>query len=182
MDSLLLHVCCAPCAIWPIQALFQKFPDLKLRLWFHNPNIQPLAEFRRRRDGVAFLVSQLAAPNRSLTVDFSPPYEPDQFLARAAQTPKTPERCQACYEIRLAAAAAAAEAGGWGNFSTTLLFSRRQKHELIAQAGRMAQRPGARFYYEDFRVGWPAGQAQARAMGLYRQNYCGCVYGAWEQG
>ncbi|MDR1608466.1 MAG: epoxyqueuosine reductase QueH [Deltaproteobacteria bacterium] len=186
LKSLLLHVCCAPCAIWPIESLFQKYPRLKLHLWFYNPNIQPLAEFRRRRDGLAFLFTRLlGAPRdltRDLTIDFTPPYETDKFLAMAAKRPQAPERCAGCYEIRLRAAAAATSQLGLDNFSTTLLFSRQQKHDLIARAGREAQKPGAQFYYEDFRVGWKEGQAMARSNGLYRQNYCGCVYGAFEQG
>ncbi|MDR2142154.1 MAG: epoxyqueuosine reductase QueH [Deltaproteobacteria bacterium] len=181
-DSLLLHVCCGPCALWPLQTLRRKYPRLRLGLWFYNPNIQPLAEFRRRRDSLAFLVTQLADSLGLLTVDFSPPYDQERFLALAAQNPQAPGRCQGCYELRLAAAAQAAQAGGWSHFSTTLLFSRQQKHELIAQAGRAAARPGVNFFYEDFRVGWKEGQALARTMGLYRQNYCGCVYGAVEQG
>jgi predicted adenine nucleotide alpha hydrolase (AANH) superfamily ATPase len=175
-QSLLLHVCCGPCAVWPIQRLLTRYPGLKLALWFYNPNIQPIAEFRRRRDGLAFLVSQLYGADWPFKVDFSPPYESAKFLAQAAKTPNPPERCLGCYELRLKAAALAAKTLGYSHFSTTLLYSRQQKHDLIALAGRKAQELGVQFYYEDFRVGWKEGRAMARSYGLYRQTTCGCVY------
>ncbi|MDR2421812.1 MAG: epoxyqueuosine reductase QueH [Deltaproteobacteria bacterium] len=181
-ESLLLHVCCGPCAVWPVKALLAKFPKIKLLLWFYNPNVQPLAEFRRRRDGLAFFFACLLGKGGSLSIDFSPPYDQEEFLAMAAKEPLAPGRCLGCYRLRLKAAAQAAREKGFSHFSTTLLFSRKQNHEAVAGAGREAQLGEAAFYYEDFRVGWKEGQAQARAMGLYRQNYCGCVYGAAEQG
>ncbi|MDR0550048.1 MAG: epoxyqueuosine reductase QueH [Deltaproteobacteria bacterium] len=181
--DLLFHVCCAPCAVWPIQSLLLKYPGLRLTLWFYNPNIQPLTEFRRRRDALAFLVTQLKGFNQSLEIDFSPPYEQEKFLAMAALNPLAPNRCQGCYELRLLAAAKAALARGFNYFSTTLLFSRQQKHELVVLAGqKAAQSQGLKFYYEDFRVGWKEGRAQALALGLYRQTSCGCVYEAQERG
>jgi predicted adenine nucleotide alpha hydrolase (AANH) superfamily ATPase len=188
-DSLLLHACCGPCAVWPAERLFRKNPRLKLHLWFYNPNIQPLAEFRRRRDGLAFAVQELIRRGRvrggeiNLTADFTAPYDQELFLARAAENPRPPQRCRACYELRLAAAAREAAARGVEHFSTTLLFSRQQKHDLILDSGRKAAgEAGRTFYYEDFRTGWKEGQALAREMGLYRQNFCGCIYGAQEQG
>jgi predicted adenine nucleotide alpha hydrolase (AANH) superfamily ATPase len=186
--DLLLHVCCGPCAVWPVKTILDLSPRTDLRLWFYNPNIQPLNEFRRRRDGLAFAVFQLTAlmgPSFSgrLKADFSPPYEQEKFLAVAAVNPRPPERCAGCYELRLLAAARAAKDKGLLHFSTTLLFSRQQKHELIIRAGQKAAGiTGVKFYYQNFRLGWSEGRAMAKEFGLYRQNYCGCVYGAEEQG
>jgi predicted adenine nucleotide alpha hydrolase (AANH) superfamily ATPase len=180
--ELLLHVCCAPCAVWPVKSLLAQYPKLKLILWFYNPNVQPLAEFRRRRDGLAYLVARWEEGRERLFTDFSPAYDQGEFLAMAAKFPEQPSRCLGCYEIRLSAAAKAAKDKGIEYFSTTLLFSRRQKSELILEAGRKAETLGVKFYDEDFRVGWTEGNAMAKAFGLYRQNFCGCVYGALEQG
>jgi predicted adenine nucleotide alpha hydrolase (AANH) superfamily ATPase len=112
-----------------------------------------------------------------LEVDCSKPYEPEVFLARAARSPEAPERCRGCYGLRLGRAAEAARSLGLGAFTTTLLYSRRQRHELVVEAGREAAiESGVEFYYEDFRKGWNSGIELSKRLGLYRQRWCGCVY------
>ena len=175
--KILLHVCCGPCAAYPLKFFQTERPDLEPRLWYYNPNIHPKGEFFRRRDSLAYL-----AAHHGLTVDFSPPYQPEDFLAELAKEPKAPERCRTCYALRFQAAAQEAAAGGFQAFGTTLAFSRRQKHELIVEEGhRAAARHGVDFYYEDWRPGWQQGHEIAKALGLYRQNYCGCVYSEFER-
>ncbi|MDR1308749.1 MAG: epoxyqueuosine reductase QueH [Deltaproteobacteria bacterium] len=181
--GLLVHVCCAPCAVYPLKLILGRDPGLRVLPWFYNPNIQPLEEFRRRRDALAFLAfmmpSMVPALARPLEVDFSPPYNPGRFLAAAALDPAEPARCLACYGIRLDMAARTAVERGLGAFTTTLLYSRRQRHELIREAGlKAAQEHGVAFFYEDFRNGWQEGLEMSRRLGLYRQRWCGCVYGA----
>jgi predicted adenine nucleotide alpha hydrolase (AANH) superfamily ATPase len=153
-------------------------PD-KLIAWFYNPNIQPREEHHRRRDAVAYLLARLGsqAPGAPLELDLSPPYEPEVFLKAAASEPEEPQRCLNCYAIRLKAAAEAAKRLGVGSFTTTLLYSRRQKHDLVAEAGaKAAAESGLAFYYEDFRTGWSQGIELSKKMELYRQRWCGCVY------
>lgn len=177
MDKLFLHVCCGPCACYPLEWFENERPGLKLELWYYNPNIHPQAEFRRRRDSLAFLAAQ-----RSLTVDFSPPYESAHFLAEFAKNPQAPERCRHCYRLRFEAAAVEAARRGHRAFASTLAFSRRQKHELIIEEGqKAAQAQGLEFFYEDWRPGWKRGHEIAKELGLYRQNYCGCVYSELER-
>jgi hypothetical protein len=108
--------------------------------WFYNPNIHPAEEHDRRRDAVAYLAARIGTlvEGAKLEVDFSPPYEPEVFLARAARNPEAPERCRGCYGLRLGRAAEAARALGLGAFTTTLLYSRRQRHELVVEAGGQA--------------------------------------------
>ncbi len=176
MDRLFLHVCCGPCAAYPLEWFQARRPGLALELWFHNPNIHPQAEFRRRRDSLAFL-----ALHHGLAVDFST-YDPAAFLAELSQTPQAPERCRRCYALRFAAAAREAARRGHQAFGTTLAFSRRQKHELIVEEGRRAaEAEGLEFYYEDWRPGWSRGHEIARELGLYRQNYCGCLFSELER-
>jgi predicted adenine nucleotide alpha hydrolase (AANH) superfamily ATPase len=112
-------------------------------------------------------------------VDFSAPYEPALFLASAASQPQEPERCRLCYRLRLMEAAKQAEQRGFKAFTTTLLYSRRQKHEIIMQEGQKAAKEhNVEFFYQDFRSGWQEGIELARKISLYRQRWCGCVYGA----
>ncbi|MDR2442621.1 MAG: epoxyqueuosine reductase QueH [Deltaproteobacteria bacterium] len=189
MPALLLHVCCAPCAVLPLTELLRRSLGSPgyfnpIYPWFYNPNIQPKEEFIRRRDALAFLCSQipLLVPGADIAVDFSPPYEPHVFLETVASEPDgalEPKRCQICYRLRLKAAAIEAHKRGFEAFSTTLLYSRRQKHDLILAEGHLAaQEIGVKFYDEDFRQGWSKGVELGKKLGLYRQRWCGCVYGA----
>jgi predicted adenine nucleotide alpha hydrolase (AANH) superfamily ATPase len=84
--------------------------------------------------------------------------------------------------MRLEAAAAVAKKGKFEAFSTTLLYSKFQKHDLVRQTGEAAaDKFGVPFYYEDFRVGWKEGIRLSREKNLYRQQYCGCIYSEWER-
>lgn len=97
-----------------------------------------------------------------------------------ADTPQV--RCSVCYEMRLTATAAMAREHGFSAFSTTLFYSRYQRHDLIRDLGKtIATDHGLDFVYHDFRQGWEKGIEEARALGLYRQPYCGCMYSEEER-
>ncbi len=92
-------------------------------------------------------------------------------------THREEERCQICYRIRLEATAACAKKLGCDGFSTTMLYSKFLKHDLIRELGQLiAQETNISFIDHDFRLGWQEGVAISREMGMYRQNYCGCLY------
>ncbi|MGL4209095.1 MAG: epoxyqueuosine reductase QueH [Candidatus Adiutrix sp.] len=177
MDKLLLHICCGPCAVYPTECLKTSHPNTQIDLWFYNPNIHPKSEFRRRRDGAAFW-----AMSQGLTVDFSAPYEPEKCLALLAENPLPPNRCRLCYSLRFKQAAQEAALRGYSFFATTLAFSKRQNHGLIIEEGNKAAATfGVNFYYEDWRDGWQEGRGLAKQLGLYQQNYCGCIYSEIER-
>jgi predicted adenine nucleotide alpha hydrolase (AANH) superfamily ATPase len=91
-------------------------------------------------------------------------------------------RCEQCYRIRLDRAAAEARAQGFPAFTTSLLYSRYQKHDVIrGVAAEMAREHGVDFYYEDFRTGWSEGIRESRRLNLYRQQYCGCIFSEQER-
>ncbi|BAF59209.1 Uncharacterized protein conserved in bacteria [Pelotomaculum thermopropionicum SI] len=86
-------------------------------------------------------------------------------------------RCHFCYAMRLDRAARVAKRGGFDCFSTTLLASPYQKHELIREIGReTGDKYGIPFFYMDFRPGYREATARSRELGMYRQQYCGCIY------
>ncbi|MDR2302916.1 MAG: epoxyqueuosine reductase QueH [Deltaproteobacteria bacterium] len=182
-QTLLMHVCCAPCAVYPLTLLLKRDPGLAVIPWFYNPNIQPLEEFRRRRDALAYMAFSIRSLAPTLTaplaVDFSPPYNAGRFLTLAALDPVEPARCRSCYHLRLDMAARTAASRGIPAFTTTLLYSRRQRHELIKEVGEeVAKEHKVEFFYEDFRKGWQEGLEMSKKLGLYRQRWCGCVYEA----
>jgi len=91
-------------------------------------------------------------------------------------------RCEVCYWLRLKETARLAREMGFTAFSTTLLYSPFQKHDLLREIGEaLAKRFGLTFLYRDFREGWREGQEEARQLGIYRQAYCGCVFSEEER-
>ncbi len=82
-----------------------------------------------------------------------------------------------CYHERLKATVMVARKGKFDAFSSTLLYSKFQKHELIHEIGEsLGKQYGVRFLYQDFREGWKQGIEESKRLGMYRQQYCGCIY------
>ncbi len=162
------HLCCAPCAVYPYYRMREQ--GLQPTGFFYNPNIHPSTEYRKRLDAVREF-----SLRAGLDVIILDRYDLDEFLVRIAGKGKA--RCEQCYRMRLDAAGAAARERGHSHFTTSLLYSKYQKHDLICGVAReVASSYGLEFYYEDFRSGWREGIVESKAMGLYRQQYCGCIY------
>jgi hypothetical protein len=143
--------------------------------YFFNPNIHPFQEYRKRLNTLKGY-----SEKSCLKVIYRDEYLLEEFLRNVALHPE--ERCRYCYAVRLEAAAREAKRHCFDSFSTTLLYSIFQKHDLIKEIGeRIAGEVGIPFYYEDFRAGWRKGVEISRAMGLYRQQYCGCIYSEKER-
>ncbi|MDX9871002.1 MAG: epoxyqueuosine reductase QueH [Clostridia bacterium] len=167
---LLLHVCCGPCSIYPVKSLREQ--GHALTAWFYNPNIHPYTEYGKRRDTFLEYAQKVALP-----AIIEEGYHLEDFLRKVHGREEEGERCRVCYELRLESAAQAARSGGFDAFTTTLLVSPRQKHDLIREAGeRAAQAAGIPFYYEDFRPGYAQAVRISKEESMYRQQYCGCIY------
>ncbi len=166
--KILLHLCCGPCAIVPVQRL--RDAGAELTGFFYNHNIHPYQEYRRRLETVREYSDKVG-----LELIVRDEYNLEEFLTAVAGNPA--ERCGYCYFSRLEAVAAAAASNGFDAFSSTLLYSRYQRHDDIRTLGeRAASRHGVAFHYDDFRSGWQEGIRLSKEMGLYRQQYCGCIY------
>lgn len=174
--KLLLHMCCGPCAAYPLQRL--RALGHAPTGYFFNPNIHPYKEFRHRLE-----TAQEFAQKSDLELIADADYALDDFLRRALQAMETPGgRCAMCYALRLDQAARFAKENGFEAFTTSLLVSPYQQHEAIAAAGRRAaQASGVAFVYEDFRTGWDEGVRISKALELYRQPYCGCIFSERER-
>lgn len=166
--KILLHICCGPCAVYPVEAL--RGAGHRVEGFFYNPNIHPYQEFLRRTATLEDYARQA-----ELTVIWDRNYDLEEFLRLVVF--REEERCRFCYRLRLGKAARAAREGGFEAFTSTLLYSRYQQHDLIrAMGGEAAAEAGVAFYYEDFRGGWQEGVAKSKELGLYRQPYCGCIF------
>lgn len=166
--KILLHICCGPCAVYTVQALRQDGHEV--RGYYFNPNIHPYQEYVRRRDTLDQWARSIDLP-----VIYAEEYDLDGFLRETVF--RETERCRFCYMLRLKAAAHIANRGKFEAMTTTLLHSKFQKHDLITEIGREAARQNKiDFYYQDFRDGWKQGIERSKALGMYRQQYCGCIY------
>lgn len=163
---ILMHMCCGPCSVYPLKELRNE--GFEVEGLFYNPNIHPYEEYQARRENVLIL-SRLT----NLKVNTLDDFRQQQW--EAFKGPEA-ERCAMCYSIRLNKAAEFAAENGYGAFTTTLLVSPYQKHELIKENGeKAASAHGVEFLYRDFRPGFRQGQREAKEMNLYRQKYCGCI-------
>lgn len=171
--ALLLHICCAPCSVACIRALREEGTE-PVGFWF-NPNIHPFLEYKARRDTLRQYAGEIGLELREADL-----YGLRPFTAAVAQDPE--HRCGYCYACRMDEAARYAAEHGFTRFSTTLLISPYQNRELLVQTGLEAgERHGVQFVPYDFRPRFKQGQEEARALGLYMQRYCGCVYSEEER-
>ncbi len=156
-DSILLHLCCAPCAAYVNDNI--STDGFFVKGLFYNPNIFPHEEYSKRKDSVVTY-----AGIKSLDIEYL-----DNDVEHI------PGDCKNCYEYRLAKSASYAKANNYGAFTTTLLVSPYQKHDLIKEIGiSVGKNIGVDFFYRDFREGFYKGRQMARDAKLYSQRYCGC--------
>ncbi|MCL1916346.1 MAG: epoxyqueuosine reductase QueH [Desulfovibrionaceae bacterium] len=181
--NILLHICCGPCAIMPILRLQEE--GHSLTGFFYNPNIHPLGEYLRRREGTRQVAERLGIPMIWATEPED--YAPDAWMAQAQARPeeapgvpgKPGARCVFCLGLRLERAGGLA-VGGFDAFSTSLLYSRRQSHDFIAGRGAESGRE-IPFLYRDFRRDWERGIRLSREWNIYRQQYCGCLFSEYDR-
>lgn len=164
----LLHACCGPCSVQCVASLRQE--GMEPTLFWYNPNIHPFTEYRSRKEALVEL-----ARREGLECILRDAYGLRAFLAEVGMD--WDRRCPACYRLRMEATAQCAADQGFERFTTSLLISPYQNHELLRQTGEeAAARHGVTFLYRDFRPLFREGQRQAREMGLYMQKYCGCIF------
>ncbi len=202
--ELLFHVCCAPCLSVPLQYLEKNghvpgkaagaalfLPDggevlyrdggveeKEIRVspmgYFFNPNIHPLEEHLERRDAVS---------RTGFPVVFSQAYDQREWLANALDAEENDgSRCGFCYRQRLDGTARFAVENGFDAFSTTLLSSPYQDHELVKEMGReMAREHGIPFLYFDLRDNYDSYRGFCARRDIYVQKYCGCIFSEKER-
>jgi hypothetical protein len=168
--KLLLHVCCGPCSTATITAWRED--GAQVTGAFYNPNIHPFSEHERRREVLSGYAAEIELPLLG-----EPHYEVRAWLAMVRDHEEKGQRCRLCIGQRMDYTAKLAADNGFRVFSTTLLISPYQDHDIIREAGdRAATATGTEFLYRDLRSSYRESIAMSRAAGLYRQNYCGCIF------
>lgn len=182
VPSLFLHSCCAPCSSYVLEYLSAYF---KITVFYYNPNIFPVQEYEKRVEEQQRLIRELKT---EYPVTFQAgEYHPEEFYHAVRGLEKIPEggeRCFACYELRMRRAAELAKAGGYDYFTTTLSISPLKNAAKINEIGEKLEREyGVRHLPSDFKKknGYQRSIVLSREYGLYRQDYCGCVYSQEER-
>ncbi len=177
VPRLLLHACCAPCSSYVLEYLSEYFD---ITVFYYNPNISPESEYRYRTDELIRLVNEQPHKNPVRVVEGR--YDPAEFEAVAKGRENDPEgggRCRLCYELRLREAAKTAADGGYDFFTTTLSISPYKNAGWLNEIGAaLAEEYGVAYLFSDFkkRGGYRRSIELSAEYGLYRQNFCGCVY------
>ena len=164
----LMHICCAPCANRPIAALREEGIGVT-GFWF-NPNIHPYTEYQARKHTLEEYAKEIA-----MKLVIGGTYDLRGFITHVADN--IDGRCAYCYQVRMEETARYAAEHGYDQFTSTLFVSPYQNHELMRQiCEQMAEKYGVKYLHRDFSPRFREGQDKARELGLYMQNYCGCVF------
>lgn len=182
VPSLLLHSCCAPCSSYVLEYLSQYF---RITVFYYNPNIYPESEYRMRvQEQMRFIE---ALPTRYPVTFAEGAYIPKDFYDCAKGMEKLPEggeRCFACYRLRLSEAARAAKEKGCDYFATTLSISPLKNAEKLNEIGeQLAEEYAVNWLPNDFKKknGYKRSTELSKEYGMYRQDYCGCIYSLKER-
>ena len=174
--SLLLHVCCAVCASYVLEYLYEHFA---ITIAYYNPNITEEAEYQYRYSELRRYVAERGMDQiRFIEVE----YKPEDFFDAAKGHEADREggaRCSLCFSQRLGYTAKRAKEGGYRYFATTLTISPLKNAEVINAIGeKIGEREGVAYLPSDFKKknGYKRSIELSKEYHLYRQNYCGCVY------
>ncbi|HJA99836.1 MAG TPA: epoxyqueuosine reductase QueH [Candidatus Mediterraneibacter merdavium] len=177
VPTLLIHSCCAPCSSYVLEYLSEYF---EITVFYYNPNIYPESEYTKRIVEQQKLIQDM---------DFKHPvsfmageYEKEKFYAMSEGMEHLKEggaRCMKCYELRLSEAAKQAAAGGFDYFTTTLSISPMKNAQKLNEIGvRVGKEHGVEYLVSDFKKknGYKRSVELSKEYGLYRQDYCGCIF------
>lgn len=177
VPRLFMHSCCAPCSSYCLSYLAEYF---EITIFYYNPNISPKEEYEKRVAEQKRLISELTVKH---PIRFQEgPYNPEVFFQMAKgmeDIPEGGERCFACYELRQREAAIYAKKGGFDYFTTTLSVSPHKNAQKLNEIGLALEKEfGVKYLCSDFKKkgGYLKSIELSKEYGLYRQDYCGCVY------
>ena len=190
--KLLLHSCCAPCSSYVLEYLREYFD---VTVFFYNPNISNGVEYEKRLQEEKRLIeaynSQIlsgdygnmnSTEKAGLIEILEADYEPSEFYEAVKgyeQCKEGGERCKKCFELRLSKSAKAAKKGGFDYFTTTLTISPLKNADWLNEIGRVeGDKEEIPFLPSDFKKkdGYKRSIQLSKEYGLYRQDFCGCVF------
>lgn len=180
--SLLLHSCCAPCSSYCLEYLAEYF---KITVFYYNPNIFPESEYALRVEEQKRLIKEMKTKNEISFLEIG--FNPEEFYAAVKGHEKEKEggeRCFACYRLRLSKTAEEAKKRKFDYFATTLTISPLKNADKLNETGEEeGEKQGVKHLPSDFKKknGYKRSTELSKQYGLYRQDYCGCVYSKKER-
>lgn len=174
---LLLQSCCGPCSSYVLEYLTRFF---RVTVLYYNPNIQPRAEYDKRLYWQRQVIAQLPTPEAVDMLECG--YDGVRYSEAVRGLEREPEggaRCTVCFRLRLEETARLAKAHGYDYFCTTLTVSPHKDAERLNAIGaELAARYGVAWLPSDFkkREGYKRSIELSKQYGLYRQDYCGCLF------
>lgn len=182
VPTLLLHSCCAPCSSYCLSYLSEYF---SITLLYYNPNIYPEDEYFKRVEEQKRLINEMEFRHPVSFIEGS--FDPKEFydaVKGLENIREGGERCFRCYELRLREAAEYAKKGGFDYFTTTLSISPLKNAQKINEIGeKLSEEYGVKHLPSDFKKkdGYKKSTLLSREYGLYRQDYCGCIFSKKER-
>lgn len=179
--NLLIHACCGPCSSYVLEYLSEFF---NITILYYNPNIYPETEYNRRLDEIKEFINSFKVKNLIKFIEDD--YIPDNFYNNIKGLENLGERsrrCYNCYEFRMEKAAKYATENNYDFFTTTLSISPYKNGEWINEIGSLLKsKYNIKYLYADFkkRNGYKRSIELSKEYGLYRQEYCGCIYSKQE--
>ena len=174
---MLVHICCAVDSHYFLERIQEEFPQEELIGYFYDPNIHPYSEYRLRYLDVEYSCKKLGIKL------IEGPYNLEEWLKKVKGMEHLPEkgdRCTVCYDDRLENTVKKAQELGHDKFTSTLLISPKKSQEKLEKIGaNLTSLTGIEFIFRDYRSG-SGSQIQGEKVkenSLYRQNYCGCLFG-----
>lgn len=183
-EKLLLHCCCAPCATYVIDYLISSYD---ITLFFYNPNIDPYAEYQKRKAELEKLSVMYSLHYGVQLAILDSIYDNDNFIDTVnpfCDEPEGGKRCKACFDVRLGETARQAKANGFDIFATTLSVSPHKNAAILNDCGiRQSNEHNIKYLVADFKKknGYKQSIELTKKYGLYRQSYCGCIYSLTER-
>lgn len=174
---LLLHACCAPCSSAVLERIANYF---KITIFYYNPNITDEEEYKKRIEEVKKLINSIKPKYKVSLIEGN--YEPEKFFEISKDLENEPERgkrCYKCYNLRLEETAKIAEKLKIPYFCTTLTLSPHKRVDWLNEIGeRLDKEYTPTYLYSDFKKkeGYKRSIILSKELGLYRQDYCGCIY------
>lgn len=178
---MLVHICCSVDSHYFLQQLRASYPSEKLLGYFYNPNVHPYSEYMLRLQDVRYSCELLDIELIVGEYDINGWF---QAIKGFENEPEKGSRCDICFDNRLENTIKMAKKLNQKSFTTTLLMSPKKSQDKLATIGnKLQQKHNIKFVFVDFRTqnGVANQSAQAKEVKLYRQNYCGCLYGLISQ-
>lgn len=181
VPSLLLHSCCAPCSSYVLEYLSEYFD---ITIFYYNPNISPEEEFYKRVNEQKRLINEMPLKRKVKFIEVKYDCEKFYSIAKGLENLKEGgERCFKCYRLRLEETAKTAQKDGFDYFTTTLSISPHKNAQVLNQIGlELEESYSVKYLCSDFKKknGYKRSCELSEIYGLYRQNYCGCIYSKLE--